>query len=326
MYNVYNLEFPSWCEGILAGGYEFTRVPEYRDRVKALQHLVGNFSEFELSCKSGSHQVTAHVLLPDSENESILFSHNQSFTCLDDLLLLLSIFTKRHVFTLWGHQGEDQLLRRLQTIPPGSMLTADHRQFPRGGITIASIGYDKKPGGTGSHGYYDGSLEKSLNAALSLIRDVNWQKSYGCGQFLVLYREVIAAYRLEIAFSLAWTMWEHLFSVQNGMWLDKNSRVTAKEKILYVAHKILGLDDSPSMRKRFADLVEARNRLVHFGILPEDNSSNGKFYRDAVILFLELTEMVIVRALALGEPSNLFNTIERLEAWLNGRRPQMTSA
>lgn len=110
------------------------------------------------------------------------------------------------------------------------------------------------------------------------------------------------------------------------MWLDKNSRVTAKEKILYVAHKILGLDDSPSMRKRFADLVEARNRLVHFGILPEDNSSNSKFYRDAVILFLELTEMVIVRALALGEPSNIFNTIERLEAWLNGRRPQMTSA
>ncbi len=315
-YEVYNLEFPSWCDRISAGGYSFLRVPEYRDRYLALQHRTSGISEYEVACNSGSHQVTANVFLPDTEERSILFRQSLSHTGLDDLLLLLSIFTQRHVFTLWSHEEKDDQPKRLHSIPSGAMLTADHRQFPRGGIAIVSLGYEQQQGGTGSHGYFDGAVEKGLNSALALLRDEEWQNRYGSGQFLLLYREIIAADRPEIAFTLAWTMWEHMFSVQNSMRPSKGTRVTAKEKILYVAFRLLGLDESLPLHSRIDELVKTRNHLVHVGRIPDNNDSENSSYRNSVSLFLELSEMLIVRSLKLGEPSNLFNTIERLEAWL----------
>jgi hypothetical protein len=160
---------------------------------------------------------------------------------------------------------------------------------------------------------------------MSLIRDAEWQSQFGRGSFLLIYREIIASERLETAFTLAWAMWEHLFSVQNRTWLDKKTRVTAREKILYVAYKILGLDDSMPMRKRIDDLVQARSSLVHFGVFPQVDNTEITSYSESLSLFLELSEMVIVRALRLGSPSNMFNTIERLDAWLTEMRHQQAS-
>ncbi len=324
-HDVYNLAFPSWCDSISAGGYCFSRVPDYRDRYLGLQHRVGGHSEFYVESSYGSHQVTGQVQCTENEPESILFPNYPSHTSIDDLLLLLSIFTRRHVFTLWGHEKEAQHAKRLRVISQGAIPTIGCRQFFRGGIAIASIEYEKMEGGTGSHGYYDGSLEKTLRATMSLIRDAEWQAQFGHGRFLLIYREVIASERLETAFTLAWSMWEHLFSVQNRTWLDKKTRVTAREKILYVAYKILGLDDSMPMRKRIDDLVQARNSLVHFGAFPQDDNTEFTSYRESLSLFLELSEMVIVRSLNLGSPSNMFNTIERLEAWLTEKRHQQAS-
>jgi hypothetical protein len=324
-YDVYNLVFPPWCDSISAGGYCFSRVPDYRDRYLALQHRVGGHGEFYVQSTFGSHQVTAQVQCTEIEAESILFPNYPSHTSLDDLLLLLSLFTQRHVFTLWGHEKEAQHAKRLRVIPPGAILTADCRQFFRGGIANASIEYEKKEGGTGSHGYYDGSLETTLRSTMSLISKPEWQAQFGRGSFLLIYREVIASERLETAFTLAWAMWEHLFSVQNRTWLDKKTRVTSREKILYVAYKVLGIDDSMPMRKRIDDLVQARNSLVHFGAIPQDNNAESFSHRESLSLFLELSEMVIVQALRLGSPSNMFNTIERLDGWLAEKRHQQAS-
>lgn len=319
-YEVYNLEFPSWCDRISAGGYSFLRVPEYRERYQALQHRTSGIGEFERAWNSGSHQVTANVFLPDTEERSIIFQQAPSHSTLDDLLLLLSIFTQRHVFTSWSHDENTKPPKRLNSIPTGAMLTADHRQFPRGGIAIVSLGYEKQQGGTGSHQFFDGALEKGLNTALALLRNEEWQHRYENGQFLLIYREIIAADRPEIAFMLAWTMWEHLFCVQNGMWLSKRTRVTAREKILYVAFRLLGLDESLPLHERIDELVQARNHLVHVGILPDNNDLENDSCRNSVSLFLELTEMLVVQSLKLGEPSNLFNTIERLEVWLKEKK------
>ena len=62
--------------------------------------------------------------------------------------------------------------------------------------------------------------------------------------------------------------------------------------------------------KKIEALAEIRNRLIHFGRFPERES-----VRDDAILFIRLTEFVIAKTLGLS-PSNVFNTVENLEKYL----------
>ena len=73
--------------------------------------------------------------------------------------------------------------------------------------------------------------------------------------------------------------------------------------------RVDGEVDAPSKR-RIETLAEIRNRLIHYGRFPERDS----VWADAD-LFIRLTEFVITRILGLN-PSNLFNTVEKLEDFL----------
>ncbi len=118
---------------------------------------------------------------------------------------------------------------------------------------------------------------------------------------------------LEASFVQCWTIWEHLFSVLNRTWLSSKEivRISSTEKISFILtqYALTDVVDSNS-RKRIETLAEIRNRLIHFGRFPE----RGSVHDDAV-LFIRLTEFVIVKILGLS-PYDFFNTMDRLEKFL----------
>jgi hypothetical protein len=96
--DVYNLEFRLGCHEMTIAGYHFARAPDYRNRLQQLQHRISVHGEFPITATTGTHCVTAQVTPPSPEPDSIIPWAEQDGTALDDILLLLSIFTKRHVF------------------------------------------------------------------------------------------------------------------------------------------------------------------------------------------------------------------------------------
>ena len=117
---VYNLEFPSWCEEMTIFGYHFTRVDDYQTKVTGLQHLVEINVEFQIRRNTGNHAVTAYVDLPEKEQKAVLAWADRSNTALTDILLLLSIFTRRDVFALDSAIDDGT----------GKVLLADPRVYP----------------------------------------------------------------------------------------------------------------------------------------------------------------------------------------------------
>jgi hypothetical protein len=97
---VYNLEFPFKCEQFTVSGYTFKRAEQYAEGVKSLHRLLTEHFEFERSIKTGAHAITGLVQLPMKEKKPIISWVNGGATALNDILLLLSIFTEREVFTL----------------------------------------------------------------------------------------------------------------------------------------------------------------------------------------------------------------------------------
>lgn len=86
-----------------------------------------------------------------------------------------------------------------------------------------------------------------------------------------------------------------------------------KISFLLVRYALRGKIDNKS-RSRIESLAEIRNKLVHFGRFPD----RDKVHNDAV-LFIRITEFVIAKTLGLS-PSNLFNTMEKLEEFMNNIR------
>jgi len=302
---VYNLEFPSWCEEITIFGYHFTRVDDYRDRLVSLQHSITAtvHAEFKVRPSAGNNAVTAYVNLPEREEKSVLKHRGSENTALSDILLLLSIFTSRDVFTVdnAGSAGKYRIF------------IADSRVYHWGRGLRLSIPYkneaipDDEPYG------YDIGFEEGLNQVYALIRSKDWQHKYDKGHYLVLANMAFRCQPLETTFIQCWTIWEHLFTLHNKRWLsdEQITRLNPAEKIafLLVEYALKG-EINKSEKERINSLAKIRNRLVHFGHFPE----SGSVYDDAV-LFIRLTEFIIAKTLGL-EPSNFFNTIEGLEDFL----------
>lgn len=303
---VNNLEFPSWCHEMTIFGYRFYRVEEYRERLLRLQHRIHEFAEFEIKPNTGGHAITANVEIPEREEAAALGWSGSGNTALADILLLLCLFTKRDVFLDREPEndaaGEDK----------GDIILADPRGYYGGGLLRCSIPYKKKISQPGSFGY-DVGLEEGLDQVYRRMRSDEWRREYRNGYFLFLARMAFHWQLLDATFVQCWTIWEHLFAIHNQGWLSdkKIAQLSAVEKVSFLLIRYgLREEIDDVSRKRIESLAEIRNKLVHFGRLPERDAA----FEDA-ILFIRLTEFIIAKTLGLW-PSDVYGTVEKLEAFL----------
>lgn len=309
---VYNLEFPPRCRQLDIYSYRFTRVDKYQERLHQLHRLVHEVSEFELHPTTGIHSQTAWVELPESEEAPILKWAGERRTALDDLFILLSLFTRRHVFALTNEES---------SLP----IVADPRTYRWGGILRVSLPYEESPGN--DPGSYDIGFQRGMNEVYTLMRTPEWQNEYRNGYVLFLARQAFSQHVLEAAFTQCWTMWEHLFAVLNSNWLSKEQiiKMPSNEKIafLMIRFNLLTAIDNQT-RTRLGLFVDIRNRLVHFGCFPitDEPLSTTKVPHDPIrdihdraVLFIHLTEFIVTKVLGLT-PSEVLDTTRKLHRFL----------
>lgn len=300
---VYNLEFPDWALELNIFGYRFYRTDDYKDRIKRLQHLSNISSEFNIPANAGENIITARVDTPGNEHKPVLEWAGGKATALNDILLLLAIFTQRDVFDVETNYNENE----------DGIVTADPRQFFGGGLLRDSIPYRGQS--TGHKPYeYDIGFQDGLNEIYRLLRGEDWQREYHKGYFLFLARTAFRRQPLEATFIQSWTIWEHLFTILNQSWLsDKEIRLmSVAEKISFLLVKYaLRKEITSAEHKRINQLADIRNRLVHYGRFPSRDPVN-----DDALMFTRLTEFIIAKVLGLS-PSNVFNTLGKLEKFLN---------
>lgn len=288
---IYNLEFPACIDQLSLDSYTFIRVPEYRDRVRSLHQVVKHFHEFDVDINFGGHAVTAEVTAPEPESPPLLKWGKPSATRLNDILLVLSLFTMRHV---WAEESEQ------------GAIIADHRFYQHGWALRQGIPFvEQNLGG----GRIDGGFEPGINRVLKLIGEKEWQVRYRGGHYLLLANHAFRRQILETTFSLCWTIWEHLFALHNDDWLDRQSihRISGREKVAFVLtrhglQEHAGIADSPSIE----ELEKVRNRLIHFGMFPEEKSI------EKAKAFVKWTEYLIARTLGLYGAES-FDSLEKFE-------------
>jgi len=300
---VYNLEFQWPGESMIIGTYKFVPVEDYRDRYLALQHLVSGSGgrNGKIEACTGSHQITGVVHRPDEENPAALGWGHDAPTELDDILLLLSLCTRRKVFVLDSEEAEEPVI------------IADPRMFHYGGGLRLSLGQVKREKQSG-HEEYSIDLESGLTKVNQLIRSSTWRSSYGQGGFLHLFAAACRRQILETSFLLCWTIWEHLFRLHHEHWISRGSlkRLASKEKIAFILtryglrEKIDNVDRSSVKR-----LTGIRNALTHDGSFEQEEDI------EAADLFIRLTEFIIAKILGL-EPSKIFSPLERLDRFGRG--------
>ena len=192
--SVYNLEFPPWCRRFKVFDYEFSRVENYGENVLRLQHLIPSSVEYAKKYNTGTHVHTAMVELPLEEQKAVLkWSDNK--TALMDILLLLSIFTRRDVF-FSGFSNYENLDEGKK-----APIIQDPRVFPSGKILRTSIQYKEEPIEPESLEYCIG-FEQGLNQVYGRIRSDEWQKEYESGYFLLLAKSAFQTRNLESSFIL----------------------------------------------------------------------------------------------------------------------------
>lgn len=307
-HQIFNFEFPSWCDQITIYGYRFTRLEDYENRLSKLQHLSSIHAEFQILVNTGEHSATSSIEYPKREPKAVLEWVEGNSTALNDILLLLTIFTGRDVFVIIEDINKIAILR-------------DPRIYQWGGILRASIKYkgvsidDSNDVSKHLAMEYNIGFEEGINGIYQLMRGNDWRKEYKGGYYLFLARQAFRTRSLESAFIQCWTIWEHLFTVHNLNWLsdEKIHQLSSYEKISYilVRYGLKGEIDKKS-RKRIKDWSDIRNRLVHYGRFPKPEDTNNAEF------FIRLTEFVIVKTLGLI-PSEVFDTTKRLEKFLKGQ-------
>lgn len=279
---VYNFVFPSGCRELAICGYVFRRGEEYRERVQALQHLISSYSEFDQPINTGTHAITAEVKAPAGERKPVLEWGDKNATALDDILLLLSIFTLRDVFAV------------PEPIEKGdAAITADSREYFFGLRT--AIEYEEAKDKYGNK--YDIGFQKGIERVYSMMRTATWQKEYGRGRFLLLFRSACKRQILETSFITCWTIWEILFTLHNQSWLSDEQiiKLPASEKISYILTRYqikTTLDERD--RKGIKRFVKMRNAIVHAGRFVDEAALH-----DAT-LFVRVTAIIVAQILGLS--------------------------
>ncbi|MBD3672735.1 MAG: hypothetical protein HUJ26_04335 [Planctomycetaceae bacterium] len=304
LFDVYNLEFPEGRDELIFGDFHFIKQPDYREKYKCLSHYSDHTGSYSAQKNSGSHQMTAQLHCDESFSKSVLFHPDIEYGILHDLIVLLSIFTSRDI-ALSLHDDSSN------TEP---LLFNDPRYFRWGGILATSIPYAEAGGSEEEYLSINVGFEQEVSRIFQLIQDDNWKERYRKGHYLRLCKSMIAQITVETAFIQSWTIWEHLFSVLNDSWLSNKAlrNTKAVEKIAFLLtnyafkHR-LGEKD----HRRLNELAGIRNRLIHYGMFPDTDS-----VIDDAKMFIRMTEFLVARTLEL-EPSNLFNTVEKFEEFLN---------
>jgi hypothetical protein len=293
--DVYNLEFQWPDEKMRIGPYVFVPAEDYQERYLELQHLVAVHGGHHGSIKpcTGSHQITGTVVCPEEQRVAALGWGHKAPTELDDILLLLSMFTLRKVFVL---DAEDR----------GEALIADPRLFHYGGGLRLSLPKATRPDPLEGD-EYSVDLANGLSDVNETIRSEDWQSTYGKGHFLFLFGSACHRQIIETSFLLSWTIWEHLFRLHNEHWISQRSirSVNAREKIRYVLTRYGLVDQITQDDTNNVDrLTLVRHRLSHDGSFAQADDAR------AADLFIRLTELVVAKTLGL-EPSEVFSPKER---------------
>lgn len=264
-------------------------------------------SEFVIEPNTGEHAITAIVEIPEEEKNSVLEWAGEDNTALMDILLLLSLFSGRDVF------AGDPISQVGKPEIDGAIIR-DSRVFRWGGILRTSIPYKAEAIEGDDVLKYNIGFEVTINDIYELIRSNEWQNKFSGGYYLLLVKEAFRQRNLESTFIQCWTIWEHLFAVLNRQWLSSKEivQIRASQKIAFMLVTFaLQNEIEKNIRSRIEKFVETRNRLIHFGRFPE----RGSIHKEAV-LFIRLTEFIIVKTLNL-EPSNVLNTLEDLDKFMN---------
>jgi len=302
--DVCNLEFQWPDEEMQIGEYTFVPVEDYETRYLNLQHLVtvhgGHHGTVE-AC-TGTHQITGTIVCPEEHRVAALGWGHEIPTELDDILLLLSLFTRRKVFAL--DPGEEE-----------PVVIADPRMFHYGGGLRLSLGKVKRENESG-HEDYSIDLQGGVGNVNQLIRSTAWRSTYGQGSFVLLF--VAACHRqiLETSFLLCWTIWEHLYAqLHAGQKTMKHiAKTHAREKISHILQRYGVRQSVPAAHEqKLKELVKMRNLLVHDGRLPSEDS------QEVADIFVRLTEMILAVILGLS-PSNVFSAEERFDRFLNNQQ------
>lgn len=303
MTQIFNLVFPAHREEMEIHGYRFTRIPEYQDRVRSLQHRVGGFSEFAIPVSTGTHAVTAIVETPEQPEEAVLPWGRQRTTKLDDILLLLSIFTSRHVF------GTDEL-------QPDDVVVADPRQYEHGRSLKLSLPHRfvELDGGCRSNL----GFEEGVSAVYGRIQTPEWLKTYGRGAFLFMFREACKRQAIETSFLTCWSVWEHFFRLHHPELTSKElSGVSAARKIDFMLKRygIYGQVEG-FIPRGLRRLIGVRNQLVHDASLVDNRAGYDAW------LFVQVSDRIVADALGLP-PADVRDALGELRALLDVREPDV---
>jgi len=299
---IYNFEFPSFCDQLDIFGYVFQRISEYQERVRSLHQTVSHFNEFKIDRNTGNHAITSVVNLPNKESKAVLPWGHENPTALDDILLLLSLFTSRQVFSLEQSDAKD------------AVIVADPREYFFGRNLRTSLEYIPKK--KDEFIEYDQGFEKGINDIYKNIRKKDWLQEFGDGYFLFIFREACKRQILETSFTSCWAIWEHLFYLHNKKWLSEDSirKLPSKEKIAFVLSKYKIKENIEKKdRKGIERFVQIRNRLIHTGRFPDEDS------HDQGELFIRITEQIIDSILRLKR-SDTMGTLYTLDTFLSGER------
>ena len=297
---VYNFIFPSGCRELSICGYFFRRIEGYKEGVQTLQHLISSFGEFDQPVNTGTHAITAEVKTPDREKKPVLEWGHKDATALDDILLLVSIVTLRDLFAV------------SKPIEKGdAAIVADPREYSFGLRT--AIAYEAAKNEHGDR--YDIGFQKGVERVYGLMRTAKWQKEYGRGRFLFLFRSACKRQILETSFITCWTIWEILFTLHNQSWLsdEQINKLPASEKISYILtryHISPSLDETD--RKGIKRFVKIRNAIVHAGRFVDKTALHD------ANLFVRVTAIIVGQILGLT-PSDVLGSQTQFLARLRGQ-------
>lgn len=272
---VYNLRFPSAGEC----GIE-TSLHGYKF-IKVENYNV----ETNKLVDQGISVATAWVDVPEKEEEAVL-RWTSNDTALKDIILLLSLFTGYDVHVV----DQDQYITG-----------ADTRKYRIGKNLRISVVIPR---------YF----EKTFNDLYNLVRTKNWKKKYHDGWILLLAKHAFRWQTIEFAFTQCWTIWEHLFSIMNQVWLSDDGirRVHSSEKIAFLLTEYSLIEKLENPRKQLKPFVDARNRFIHFGRFYEGDS----YYQNA-LLFTNMTDCILAKILDLPPSPNEPKIMQNLNDLLN---------